>query len=240
MFLYHVVYPSHSSNSVESHCVRTRSTMCTVSTMFITQNMRAMIRVISVLCMIAFIAVSFGYAQAQPTQTTQAPSKTKSKTQIESKSQAFDSPQVQSLWSNLHKKLTELGKRYAEHDSLPKNSLIPFKKDQKNNKKKINKITQKLLVELQVSQLDPLLKKRQKIHKNIEKLAGQIMKNKEKMIGAPQKGKLFTKSRQDYQDRITANQKQIQKYQQDLKDNLEAIYQQFLKMGIKINQFKIP
>ena len=44
------------------------------------------------------------------------------------------SPQAHALWAALHKKLSDLGERQAEHDKLPKSSFNPFKKSQKKSK----------------------------------------------------------------------------------------------------------
>lgn len=149
------------------------------------------------------------------------------------------SPQAQALWAALHKKLSDLGKRQAEHDKLPKNSLIPFKKDQKNNAKKLKNITERLLKELQVSGLDPILKEREKIKGKLKSKSLAIIKAKEDMIGAPDKGGLFKKSRSDYQDKITTLQKEIIQGENKLKKTIDKIHLQFTKMGLRVQKRQV-
>ena len=101
---------------------------------------------------------------------------------------SIDTKHAQELWDQLHEELQGLGERVAQQDKLPKPSLLhPFRNNQKRNRKKINKLTVRLMESLGESPLDRLLKQRLKLIAKHQKIIDKIAKLEESKIGAHEK-----------------------------------------------------
>ena len=152
----------------------------------------------------------------------------------------IDTKHAQELWDDLHKELQGLGERVAQQDKLPKASLLhPFRNNKKRNKKKIDKLTIRLMESLGASPLDTVLKRRIKLIAKHQKLIGKIAKLEESKIGAPEKAGMFGTSKSDIDKKIQAKQDEIRALGEEHQKLLGEVRQTFKSMGLTLTHQQV-
>ena len=142
------------------------------------------------------------------------------------------------LWNDLHKELKTLGERWGKHQRLPPSSWLP-KETQKSNKKKIDRITARLLEGVGSSPLDAILKERRKLVQRITQRQEKNAKLEERAFSAPEDGGMFTKTSSYYKGKIKEGQSEVIELERQLGVVMTRIRMTFEKMGLKITQAQV-
>ena len=145
-----------------------------------------------------------------------------------------DPPSFEEAWDTTMKKLDSALELLDKHDSLPDKKFVG--RDKTKNDEKIEEILGDLLLLLSDSRTARLRQEAQRLRDYRAEKEQEIAAYEEKMLTAPQKGSLLTKSREDWREKITELQQEVAETDRALEECFQAIVASLEEEGIKVSE----
>jgi hypothetical protein len=142
-------------------------------------------------------------------------------------------PSFEEAWDTTMKKLDGALGLLDKHDSLPDKKFVG--RDKTKNDEKIEEILGDLLLLLSDSRTTRLRQEAQKLREYRAKKEQEIAAYEEKMLTAPQKGSLLTKSREDWREKIVELRQEVVETDKALEECLQAIVTSLREEGISVS-----
>ncbi len=143
-------------------------------------------------------------------------------------------PSFEQAWDSTMKKLDSALGLLDQHDSLPDKKFMGH--DKTKNDQEIEEILEDLLLLLSDSRTARLRQQAQELREYRAEKEAEIATYEEKMLTAPEKGSLLTKSREDWREKIAELRQEVAETDRTLEECLQAIVASLKEEGIMVSE----